>query len=43
MEQPYMLPILYFDDTMPAGALPTLGARTSAGMVLTPKAGIFCL
>ena len=42
MEQPYMLPILY-PNTMPADALATLGARASAGMVLTPKAEIFHL
>ena len=28
---------------MPVDALATLGARASAGMVLTPKAGIFYL
>ena len=28
---------------MPADVLATLGASASAGMVLTPKAGIFCL
>ena len=28
---------------MPADALVTLGASASAGMVLTPKVGIFCL
>ena len=33
----------YTDNTMPANALATLGARASAGMVLTPKAGIFHL
>ena len=30
-------------STMPADALATLGASASAGMVLTPKAGIFRL
>ena len=30
-------------NTMPADALATLGASASAGMVLTPKGGIFCL
>ena len=32
-----MLPILYTDSTVPADALATLGARASAGMVLTPN------
>ena len=27
---------------MPADALATLGTRASAGIVLTPKVGIFC-
>ena len=30
-------------NTMPADALATQGARASAGMALTAKAGIFCL
>ena len=33
----------YTDNTMPADALETLGARASAGMLLILKAGIFCL
>ena len=33
----------YTVNTMPADALATLGASASAGMVLTPKAGIFRL
>ena len=40
MEQHYMLPT---DNTMPAGALATLGASASADMVLTPKAEITLL
>ena len=30
-------------NTMPGDALVTLGARATAGMVLDPRAGIFCL
>ena len=30
-------------NTMPVDALATLGARATAGMVLTPKVGIFYL
>ena len=33
----------YTNNTMPADALVTLGARASTGMVLTPEAGIFHL
>ena len=33
----------YTVNAMPADALATLGASASAGMVLTSKAGIFCL
>ena len=39
MEQPYMMPV-YTVNTIPDDALATLGARASADMVLTPKAGI---
>ena len=45
IEQPYMLHLYlsYPDNTMSADALATLGAKASTGMLLTPKAGIFCL
>ena len=33
----------YIATTMPADVLATLGARASADMVLTPKAGIYHL
>ena len=39
LEQQFMLSVLH----MPADALATLGVRVSAGMVLTPEAGIFRL
>ena len=35
--------ISYTVNTMPADALVTWGARASAGMILIPKARIFCL
>ena len=40
LEQQYMY---YKANIMPTDPLVTLGAMASAGMVLTPKAGIFSL
>ena len=42
IEQQYMIYILT-TNTVPAGALTTLQASASAGMVLTPKPGVFRL
>ena len=38
-----MLPISNTVNTIPADALATFGINASAGMVLTPRAGIFRL